>query len=79
MQKSSTSKKPLAPSQEKEKVLICGPGGIQTPNLLIRSQTLYSVELRARFYFESRKFKRINPFTKPSFLVSVTKDVFLPR
>ena len=59
--------------------MICGPGGIQTPNLLIRSQTLYSIELQARFNFERRKFRRINPFTKPSFLVSVAKDVFLPR
>jgi hypothetical protein len=28
----------------------CGPGGIQTPNLLIRSQMLYSVKLRVRFW-----------------------------
>ncbi len=26
----------------------CAPVGIQTPNLLIRSQMLYSIELRAR-------------------------------
>ena len=26
------------------------PGGIQTPNLLIRSQMLYSVELRSRLF-----------------------------
>ena len=44
----------------------CDFGGIQTPNLLIRSQMLYSVELRSRFlifasanvayFFEFAKF-----------------------
>ncbi len=29
----------------------CGREGIQTPSLLIRSQTLYSVELRNHFAF----------------------------
>jgi hypothetical protein len=31
---------------------VSGPVGIQTPNLLIRSQMLYSVELRARLMFQ---------------------------
>ena len=30
-------------------ILICDPGGSQTPNLLIRSQMLYSIELRSHF------------------------------
>ncbi len=30
--------------------LLSGPGGIQTPNLLIRSQMLYSVKLRNHFF-----------------------------
>jgi hypothetical protein len=30
--------------------VFCGPEGIQTPNLLIRSQMLYSVELRNHFF-----------------------------
>ena len=32
-------------------VSLCDSGGIQTPNLLIRSQMLYSVELRSLFLF----------------------------
>ncbi len=47
--------------------LKCGLGGIQTPNLLIRSQMLYSVKLRARLILQSGKFKRINPIAKRSF------------
>ena len=35
----------------------CVPGGIRTPNLLIRSQKLYPVELQARF---------VNPKTQAS-------------
>jgi hypothetical protein len=31
-------------------LFIRGPEGIQTPNLLIRSQMLYSVELRNHFF-----------------------------
>jgi hypothetical protein len=39
------------PSDEKKRVsfnltLFCDPGGSQTPNLLIRSQMLYSVKLQ---------------------------------
>ena len=30
------------------------PGGIRTPNLLIRSQLLYPVELQTRVIFESQ-------------------------
>lgn len=30
-------------------LIFCGREGIQTPNLLIRSETLYSVELRNHF------------------------------
>jgi hypothetical protein len=37
--------------------MISGLGGIQTPNLLIRSQTLYSVELRARFILKAANLK----------------------
>ncbi len=29
--------------------LMCEPAGIQTPNLLIRSQVLYSIELQAQY------------------------------
>jgi hypothetical protein len=57
--------------------IISGPVGIQTPNLLIRSQMLYSVELRALNYFRSGKFKRINSFAKRSFLADAVKNVFL--
>ena len=32
-----------------------GPGGIQTPNLLIRSQMLYSVKLRNHSLFREGK------------------------
>lgn len=35
------------------KVLCSGREGIQTPSLLIRSQTLYSIELRNHFAFKS--------------------------
>ena len=33
----------------------CTPGRIRTPNLLVRSQTLYPVELRAHDYFDKSK------------------------
>jgi hypothetical protein len=33
-------------------MFFCGREGIQTPSLLIRSQTLYSVELRNHFTFK---------------------------
>ena len=36
---------------------ISDPGGIQTPNLLIRSQMLYSVELRGRIRCKGMKFE----------------------
>ena len=35
----------------------CDPGRIQTCNLLIRSQMLYSVELRDRFSFDGAKVR----------------------
>jgi hypothetical protein len=38
--------------------------GIQTPNLLIRSQMLYSVELRAQYLFRLTVFRR--PFSSTS-------------
>ena len=37
-------------------ILICDPGGSQTPNLLIRSQMLYSVELRGQLRCKDRTF-----------------------
>ncbi len=39
--------------------LFCDSGGIQTPNLLIRSQLLYSVKLRSRF---KNRLQRYNLF-----------------
>ena len=33
----------------------CVPGGIRTPNLLIRSQKLYPVELQAHDVFDLRR------------------------
>lgn len=35
--------------------------GIQTPNLLIRSQTLYSVELRSQFLILSKSSRANQP------------------
>ncbi len=32
-------------------LLVCALAGIQTPNLLIRSQMLYSIELRAQYFW----------------------------
>jgi hypothetical protein len=37
----------------------CDPEGIQTPNLLIRSQMLYSVKLRDLFTLCGRKYSKI--------------------
>ena len=31
---------------------MCAPAGIRTPNLLIRSQMLYPIELRVRFQYQ---------------------------
>ncbi len=33
-----------------QEILYCTPGGSRTPNLLVRSQTLYPIELRAQVY-----------------------------
>gem|GEM_PF-6078603 len=40
------------PDWNNQGVNLSGPVGIQTPNLLIRSQMLYSIELRARVICE---------------------------
>ena len=46
----------------------CDPGGIQTPNLLIRSQMLYSVELRGHKYgCKYNNFPKINYTFAPLF------------
>lgn len=38
---------------------ICAPEGTRTPNLLIRSQKLYPIELRTQFTFNDlRNFKK---------------------
>ena len=38
-------------------LILSDPGGIQTPNLLIRSQMLYSVELRGLSGCKGKKFR----------------------
>jgi hypothetical protein len=64
----------LFQSLAKEKAAICitaslsgEPAGIQTPNLLIRSQTLYSVKLQARSQKNVCKFRIINCAAKDGF------------
>jgi hypothetical protein len=55
---------------------LCAPVGIQTPNLLIRSQMLYSVELRVPKKTE-RKCIRLWPFDQSPHLPRPTKNLFL--
>ena len=43
---------------------VCDSGGIQTPNLLIRSQLLYSVKLRSRFKNRLQKYKVFSNWQK---------------
>jgi hypothetical protein len=40
--------KQLPSIREEYEVLIGTPGGVRTPNILIRSQVLYPIELRAQ-------------------------------
>ncbi len=37
-----------APKPRLSRDFVCAPGATRTPNLLIRSQTLYPIELRAQ-------------------------------
>jgi hypothetical protein len=46
---------------------ICALAGIQTPNLLIRSQVLYSVELQARPLKKERKYSALARFANRVF------------
>ena len=38
-------------------LFLSDPGGIQTPNLLIRSQMLYSVKLRGQFRCKGMNYR----------------------
>jgi hypothetical protein len=51
------------------------PGGIRTPDLLVRSQTLYPTELRARLFRSNvslpqatRAYSKLRPCSTPDFL-----------
>ena len=62
--------------------LFCDSGGIQTPNLLIRSQLLYSVKLRSRFKNRLQRYnlffnwqKRISFFLPKPFYFSDNQNI----
>src|SRR5690606_41814974 len=52
----------------------CAPGRTRTPNLLIRSQTLYPIELRAQYSVTNR---RLTSDARPA-LLSYGRNIQLP-
>ena len=71
-------KQKIKKSRQSNDCLLGAPGGTRTPDLLVRSQTLYPAELRAHilliavnsnsFYIIMRKYRFVNTFF--SFIIS---------